>query len=124
MGSPQSQSRPDVVRAKGPLGEMQLSYRIRSDETARPMPAPVKASSQERKQASPAWRACFNRVGFWPVCQFRVRAPAKQSSVAGFDCSVVCGSRRQCWAEVRQGIREESMSPPFCILMVKVSTRT
>lgn len=59
--------RSDVVRAKGGLGGEAAVVSQPSDETARPMPAPVKKASAQRKQASPRGRVCFNR-GFWPVC--------------------------------------------------------
>lgn len=59
--------RSDVRTCERGLGGEAAVVSQRSDETARPMPAPVRKASAQRKQASPRGRVCFNR-GFWPVC--------------------------------------------------------
>lgn len=78
------------------------------------MPVTAKSKLAEAARVGVVGGVCFNR-GFWPVCPFRVKPPAKQSSVAALTAQML-------WVVVMPGLRhgkaserEKCSSPSSCV---------
>lgn len=110
MGNGQPSVRPDCRTCSGALGRNASVVSQRSDETARPMPAPVDKSKRAEEAGQPEWGVCFNR-GFWPVWPISSQSPREtMGGCSDVDIVVML-------VEARQGFRETCSSPSSCVCL-------